>query len=402
MKPFAFPIADSLVRMRLLEKADLELILEWRNQEHIRGAFIHSAEISPAQQLAWWEKYRQATDDWHFVIEHLDPQLGPRPAGTLGIYHYDAATHIAEYGRLMIGAAWARGKGLARAGSRLLINYGFLHLGLQTILAEVLKGNEAALRLDESVGYRQVGDGETPGTIALRIDRETYEGLPAVAAAKPGNRPFHEFWRDVSSPWEPDRPADPVVTLLLTIVPGQEDETRETLDALQAQRFREFEVLILSEGGEEQLAEWIGGDPRFVEVKLSTTCGRQAVRLNQGVLLARGSVVGPVQRADLVDEGSLAAMLRPMEAADAAAWPGGTLLTRWSVFLRAGLFDPQAELEKYSHFDLWQRAASVGLRCLGGEAWGDLTLREKTRDYLATDRTEALQLAGINTCLVPC
>ncbi len=167
MKSFIPPLSDGVVRLRLAEETDLELLRRWRNREDVRNRFLSTDLVSPEQHLSWWHHYREIDGDWLFVIEALDPDLGPRPLGAISLYHYVASSRSAEYGRLMIGEDWARGKGYARAASRLLIDYGFAELGLEMIYLEVLLENKPARRLYESLGFRPAGEASRPDAFRL-------------------------------------------------------------------------------------------------------------------------------------------------------------------------------------------------------------------------------------------
>lgn len=147
------PIQDHLVRLRLLTEADLELTLKWRNQEHIRKWFFTSDILSEEQHRRWFQQYAQRDDDFVFIIELMDED-GFQPVGQVALYHIDWGTQRAEYGRIMIGEDSARGKGVGRAATGLILQIGFKVLNLQEIYLEVFAENAPARKVYEACGFK--------------------------------------------------------------------------------------------------------------------------------------------------------------------------------------------------------------------------------------------------------
>ena len=137
--------------LRLLEEHDLPLTLAWRNQEHIRRWFFTEEPISYKKHRAWFNKYKKLDTDFVFII--LSKKLHLKPVGQVSLYAIDWKTMIGEFGRLMIGESEARGLGLARSASLLLLHVGFDILGLKKIILEVKEDNIAAISLYLSIGF---------------------------------------------------------------------------------------------------------------------------------------------------------------------------------------------------------------------------------------------------------
>lgn len=145
------PIDAGGIRLRLLEAGNLPTTLAWRNQDHTRRWFFTSQVIGSEQHRAWWERYRTLDDDFVFIIE--DTVALNRPVGQVALYNIDWLAGRAEYGRLMIGDAAARGRGLARAATAALVEHGFHTLGLREIYLEVLASNVAAIQVYSATGF---------------------------------------------------------------------------------------------------------------------------------------------------------------------------------------------------------------------------------------------------------
>ncbi len=131
------------------------MTLAWRNLDHIRQWFFHSDVITPEQHRAWWECYKDRDDDFVFVIEETETLK--RPVGQVSLYNIDWALGRAQFGRLMIGDADARGKGLARLATARLVDEALGPWGLSEVYLEVLAANGSALAVYAACGFSETG-----------------------------------------------------------------------------------------------------------------------------------------------------------------------------------------------------------------------------------------------------
>lgn len=145
------PIVNGRIRLRLLEETDLPLTMAWRNQDHIRRWFFDSAVISEEQHLGWFAKYADRDDDFTFVIEELETLQ--RPVGQVAMYHIDRAAGTAEFGRLMIGDAEARGLGLARLATAGLADEARRLWNVTQVDLELRPDNVAATAVYRACGF---------------------------------------------------------------------------------------------------------------------------------------------------------------------------------------------------------------------------------------------------------
>lgn len=158
------PIACGRIRLRLLEEADLAMTLRWRNQDHVRRWFFHSAVLTAEEHRAWWERYRTRDDDVVFVIEETEALR--RPVGQVALYNIDWSTGRAEFGRLMIGEIEARGFGLARLATACLVDEALGRWGLGEVYLEVFGDNTAAIRVYAECGFEETARRDR--TVAMR------------------------------------------------------------------------------------------------------------------------------------------------------------------------------------------------------------------------------------------
>lgn len=154
MKRFLDPVENELVVLRLLKQDDLPQTLLWRNQDGIRKWFLSTELLEMENHMNWFNRYQLLDNDFVFVI--LSKELGGLPVGQIALYSIDWGTKIGEYGRLMIGEAQAKGKGLAKSASQLVLDIGFDTLKLEKIKLEVKDDNIVAISIYRSLGFIQV------------------------------------------------------------------------------------------------------------------------------------------------------------------------------------------------------------------------------------------------------
>ena len=161
-----FPVLESdRVILRLLERTDLPLTLSWRNQDQIRQWFLNAGEISEETHYAWFERYQGLDNDFVFLI--LARELDNLPVGQISLYHIDWDTRTAEFGRLMIGEAKVRGKGIAKEATSLLINHSLGVMKLKEVRLEVKENNQAATAIYRAVGFRETS--RSNGLVSMTI-----------------------------------------------------------------------------------------------------------------------------------------------------------------------------------------------------------------------------------------
>ncbi len=172
-KQHVSPIIGERVSLRLLIEADLPMTLAWRNQDHIRKWFFHSDVISWEQHQHWCTQYFQRDDDFIFVIEAMTDFH--RPVGQIALYRIAWEQRRAEYGRLLIGAPDAVGKGLAKEATALLLAFAFRTLGLEEIELAVFKTNRAAIAIYQACGFREVSEHAGLTQMLLRSPTKEHE-----------------------------------------------------------------------------------------------------------------------------------------------------------------------------------------------------------------------------------
>jgi RimJ/RimL family protein N-acetyltransferase len=76
--------------------------------------------------------------------------------GHVGLYQIDYRVRKADFG-ILIGDTNQQGKGIGKAVSCVILDYGFQQLNLHKISLSVLATNERAIKLYHSIGFQKEG-----------------------------------------------------------------------------------------------------------------------------------------------------------------------------------------------------------------------------------------------------
>ena len=139
-------------QLRKPERSDVPALYDIKNDPDVVAMLVgFTIGYSTADLEAWVERHRTAPDEALFVIADHDD----RAIGHVGLYDIDHRVQSAEFAIVIDRSAW--GKGIGRACSRRLIEYGFDELNLRRISLEVLETNERAISLYRSLGFVDEG-----------------------------------------------------------------------------------------------------------------------------------------------------------------------------------------------------------------------------------------------------
>jgi len=140
--------------------------LEWRNDPETMQFTRQSVFISEGEQEKWLKGLDGDQARQFFGIEVSDdpPLLNiggkifkkkPEIVGTIGLTSVSMIHRTGEWS-LLVGPEY-RGRGYARESLKLLLEYGFTHLGLNRIWGEIFETNEASLKLANHFGFKEEG-----------------------------------------------------------------------------------------------------------------------------------------------------------------------------------------------------------------------------------------------------
>ena len=137
------------VCIRELVESDIEFLRLLRNKEENRKNFIYQKEISYEEQLRWYDRYKNTSNDYmHTIISKKDEM----PLGFAAIYN--VANNIGEFGRLIIDKTRYTSPGLGKYILNHLIDIAREKLGLQKLRLEVFEDNVPAMKIYKFCGFQ--------------------------------------------------------------------------------------------------------------------------------------------------------------------------------------------------------------------------------------------------------
>ncbi len=160
------------VSLRPLEAEDVDRVLQWRNQDHVRRFMFHPDIISHEQHIAWLANTLKR-DDADYQIVLFDGQ----PAGLADAVNIDADSASCEWGFYLGEKDLPKGSGTLLALH--MLDHIFDNHPVNTIRAEVFAFNNASNKLHEKVGFTpdpdndssRMHEGEEKAVLAWRLER---------------------------------------------------------------------------------------------------------------------------------------------------------------------------------------------------------------------------------------
>lgn len=137
------------VYIRLITEADTDLIVRWRNLEHVRNHFIYRETFTRQIHENWLKTKVQTGQVVQFIICLTATD---QPIGSVYLRDINSVHQKAEYG-IFIGEEEALGKGYGTEATKLAVQYGFEQLQLHRIMLRVLADNIAAQKSYEKAGF---------------------------------------------------------------------------------------------------------------------------------------------------------------------------------------------------------------------------------------------------------
>jgi diamine N-acetyltransferase len=154
-----------------LPREVVPLLQRWFNDP----ATLHTAGIGamPWTLEAATSFYERITTDpaaaWFAIYTLPEHAL----VGFAGLRNIDFQERTAEYA-ITLGEAQARGKGYGTATTRLLVEYAFHELGLESVFLDTVEYNQAGIRAYQKAGFREIGRRSRVVPIAGRLCDAVY------------------------------------------------------------------------------------------------------------------------------------------------------------------------------------------------------------------------------------
>jgi len=152
--PIIINIWGEKVALGPLSRDLLPLYTRWVNSfEVILNLGLAPAPVIAENEGEWYERNRANRDSLIFTIYTREDL---RPIGTSSLMNINYRHQRAEFG-IMIGEKECWNKGYGSETARLLLDYGFKTLGLNSISLTVFSSNKGAIRAYEKAGYKVAG-----------------------------------------------------------------------------------------------------------------------------------------------------------------------------------------------------------------------------------------------------
>lgn len=134
--------------IRPLVKADLRMLLEWRNHPSIREVMLTSQEIGKAEHSAWFDRVSHDSSRRLLVVE-----TGAGPFGFVQFSHV-APGGVSDWGFYTRPDA---PKGSGQLLGLTALDHAFFELQLHKVCGQVIARNDASNRFHRRVGFRKEG-----------------------------------------------------------------------------------------------------------------------------------------------------------------------------------------------------------------------------------------------------
>lgn len=143
-----------MIKLRELEKRDMQIINAWRNDSDLiayLGAPFRF--INPVVDEKWFEAYmsNRNTQVRCVIVNDNDDVLG-----LVSLVNIDNLKQSAVF-NIMIGDKDNRGKGVGKFATKEMLKHAFLNLNLNRIELAVLTDNQRAIKLYEKIGFVKEG-----------------------------------------------------------------------------------------------------------------------------------------------------------------------------------------------------------------------------------------------------
>jgi RimJ/RimL family protein N-acetyltransferase len=143
------------LRLRAPLPADAEAIFAMRSDPVVQRYGSHAAWTDPQRAVDYIARDMKAMASGEFAQFAIVRREDDAVVGTCTLYRLDAQCRRAEVGYVLLPSEW--GKGYANEGVSAMLDWGFEHLGLNRIEADIDPRNVASARALERLGFTREG-----------------------------------------------------------------------------------------------------------------------------------------------------------------------------------------------------------------------------------------------------
>ena len=148
-------LATARLVLRPLTPADAPTLFALKSDPVVQRYGSHTPWTQPEQALAWLERDRQGMADGQHAQFAVCRRDDGAMVGTCTLYDIDTQCRCAEVGYALLPSAW--GRGYANEAVTALLDWGFEHLGLNRVGADIDPRNAASARALERLGFTREG-----------------------------------------------------------------------------------------------------------------------------------------------------------------------------------------------------------------------------------------------------
>ena len=141
--------------LRPLVPADADAVFAMRSDPVVQRYGSHPAWTDPQLAIDYIERNVQAMASGEHAQFAIVRREDGAVVGTCTLYHLDAQCRRAEVGYVLLPSEW--GKGYANEGVAAMLGWGFEHLALNRIEADIDPRNVASARALERLGFTREG-----------------------------------------------------------------------------------------------------------------------------------------------------------------------------------------------------------------------------------------------------
>ena len=136
--------------LRPVEDKDLEIVLEWRNSEHIRANMYSDHIINADEHQAWYNRIKQDRESSFNIFEYQQ-----RPLGIVQFNNIDKKNNNSFWGFYLGEQNLPKGTGLVLGYFGL--TFGFEKLELRKIIGESFVFNTVSVNFHKKLGFVEEG-----------------------------------------------------------------------------------------------------------------------------------------------------------------------------------------------------------------------------------------------------
>lgn len=144
------------VRLRSLERSDLEKFVIWINDPEVTAGLTLFLPMSSVDEEKWFEGVMQRPQEEKPLVIDMKDGTDWRLIGNSGFFTFDWVVRSAEVG-IMIGDKTVWNQGYGSETMSLLLRHGFQTLNLNRVFLRVYADNKRAIRAHEKAGFVHEG-----------------------------------------------------------------------------------------------------------------------------------------------------------------------------------------------------------------------------------------------------